>query len=64
MRGDEILWDPLQDYIILCLDVGSSMDIAPPTGTDTHLEMALRVAKQIVQQKVSQYRLHNERVSY
>ena len=42
-----------QDYIILCLDVGPSMDIAPPSGGDTHLEMALRVAVQIVQQKVS-----------
>ena len=41
-----------QDYIILCLDVGPSMDIAPPSGGDTHLEMALRVANQIVQQKV------------
>ena len=41
-----------QDYIILCLDVGPSMDIAPPSGGDTHLEMALRVAVQIVQQKV------------
>ena len=42
-----------QDYIILCLDVGPSMDIAPPSGGDTRLEMALRVAIQIVQQKVS-----------
>ena len=43
---------PTQDYIVLCLDVGPSMDIAPPSGGDTHLEMALRVANQIVQQKV------------
>lgn len=42
----------MQDYIVLCLDVGPSMNIAPPSGGDTHLEMALRVANQIVQQKV------------
>ena len=42
----------LQDYIVLCLDVGPSMDIAPPSGGETHLEMAVRVANQIIQQKV------------
>ena len=42
----------MQDYIVLCLDVGPSMNIAPPSGGDTHLEMALRVANQIIQQKV------------
>ena len=41
-----------QEYIILCLDVGPSMDFAPLGEGDTHLEMALRVASQIVQQKV------------
>ena len=43
---------PIQDYIVLCLDVGPSMNIAPPSGGDTHFEMALRVANQIIQQKV------------
>ena len=42
----------LQDYIVLCMDVGPSMDIAPPSGGETSLEMAIRVANQIVQQKV------------
>ena len=28
------------------------MDIAPPSGGETSLEMAIRVANQIVQQKV------------
>ena len=41
-----------QDCIIICLDVGPSMSVAPPTGGDTYLEMAVRVANQIVQQKV------------
>ena len=31
------------------------MNIAPPSGGDTHLEMALRVANQIVKQKVHMY---------
>ena len=43
----------MQDYIVLCMDVGPSMDIAPPSGGETSLEMAIRVANQIVQQKVS-----------
>lgn len=34
------------------MDVGPSMDIAPPSGGETSLEMAIRVANQIVQQKV------------
>ena len=42
----------MQDYIVLCVDVGPYMDIAPPSGGDTHLEMAIQVANQIVQQKV------------
>ena len=42
----------MQDYIVLCMDVGPSMDIAPPSGGETSLEMAIRVANQIVQQKV------------
>ena len=42
----------MQDYIVLCIDVGPSMDIAPPSGGETNLEMAIRVANQIVQQKV------------
>jgi len=37
--------------VIVCLDVGPSMDLAPPTGGHTYLEMAVRVANQIVQQK-------------
>lgn len=42
----------MQDYIVLCMDVGPSMDIAPPSGGETSLEMAIQVANQIVQQKV------------
>ena len=42
----------MQDCIIICIDVGPSMSVAPPTGGDTYLEMAVRVANQIVQQKV------------
>ena len=38
---------------MLCLDVGVSMNIAPPDGGETHLEAALAVAKQIIQQKVN-----------
>lgn len=45
----------MQDYIVLCMDVGPSMDIAPPSGGETSLEMAIKVANQIVQQKVRGY---------
>ena len=38
---------------MLVIDVGPMMDIAPPTGGDTALEDSLRIANQIVLQKVS-----------
>ncbi|KAL5493773.1 hypothetical protein EMCRGX_G014997 [Ephydatia muelleri] len=41
-----------KDYIVLCLDVGPSMNISPPVGGDTHLEMAVKIINQIVQQKM------------
>lgn len=37
---------------MLVIDVGPPMDDAPPTGGDTPLECSLRVANQIVFQKV------------
>ena len=42
----------LQDIIVLCLDVGPSMDLTPLDAGETALEKALRVARQITQQKV------------
>ena len=41
--------------MILCIDVGPLMGITPPTGEDTPLEMSLRIASQIVAQKVLMY---------
>lgn len=41
---------------MLVIDVGPMMDIAPPTGGDTALEDSLRIANQIVLQKVSFYK--------
>ena len=40
---------------MLCVDVGPSMSIPPPAGGDTHLEMAIKIANQIVQQKVGRH---------
>ena len=36
------------------IDVGPMMDIAPPMGGETPLESSLRIASQIVTQKVSE----------
>ena len=39
--------------MILCIDVGPAMDVAPPTGDqETPLEASLRIAERIVTQKV------------
>lgn len=38
--------------VVLCLDVGPSMSLTPLDGGETSLEKALRVARQITQQKV------------
>ena len=43
----------LQDYIVLCLDTGPSMDTAPLDEAETRLETAVSIAFRIVQQKVS-----------
>lgn len=43
----------LQDYIILCLDTGPSMDAAPLDEGETRLETALNIASRVVQQKAS-----------
>ena len=52
---------------MLCLDVGPSMNISPPAGGETRLEMAIKIINQIVQQKVRvlTYRvgLNNKRIS-
>ncbi len=40
-----------QDCVIVCVDVGYSMSFAPPSGGNTYLEMAVKVANQIIQQK-------------
>ncbi len=37
---------------MLVIDVGPMMDVAPPTGDDTPLESSLKIASQIVTQKV------------
>lgn len=42
----------IQDYIILCLDTGPSMDTAPLDEGDTRLQSAVKIASRIVQQKV------------
>ncbi|XP_064382719.1 X-ray repair cross-complementing protein 5-like [Halichondria panicea] len=41
-----------QDCVIVCVDVGYSMSFAPPSGGNTYLEMAVKVANQIIQQKM------------
>lgn len=43
----------VQDYIILCLDTGPSMDTAPLDEGETRLETAVKISSRIVQQKVS-----------
>ena len=47
------LLPPLQDYIMLCVDTGPSMDSAPLDEGETRLETAVKIASRIVQQKVS-----------
>ena len=37
---------------MLCLDVGPSMSLTPLDGGETALEKSIRVARQIIQQKV------------
>ena len=41
----------VQDYIMLCLDTGPSMDAAPLEEQETRLATGLRIASRIVQQK-------------
>ena len=41
-----------QDCIILCVDVGPSMNLIPPAAESCHLAVALKIVHQIVQQKV------------
>ena len=41
-----------KDLLVLVIDVGPMMDVAPPTGGDTPLESSMRIASQIVTQKV------------
>ena len=36
----------------MCIDVGPMMSMAPPSGGDTPLDMSLKIAGQIVAQKV------------
>lgn len=43
----------VQDYVILCLDTGPSMDTAPLDEGETRLETAVKISSRIVQQKVS-----------
>lgn len=52
MAAVELL-PPLQDYIMLCVDTGPSMDSAPLDEGETRLETAVKIASRIVQQKVS-----------
>lgn len=41
-----------KDLVMLVIDVGPMMDVAPPTGSDTPLEASLKIASQIVTQKL------------
>lgn len=50
----------VQDYVVLCLDTGPSMDTAPLDEGETRLETAVKISSRIVQQKVSPLSLaHN-----
>lgn len=41
-----------KDIVVLCLDVCPSMSLSPLDGGETALEKAIRVMRQITQQKV------------
>ena len=43
----------VQDYVILCLDTGPSMDSAPLDVSETRLKSSVKIASRIVQQKVA-----------
>ena len=49
-NADFVLY--LKDLLVLVIDVGPMMDVAPPLGGETPIELSLRIACQIVAQKV------------
>ena len=50
-KKETLLIPLLQDYVVMCIDVGPMMTMTPPSRGDTPLDLSLKIAGQIVAQK-------------